>query len=78
MLKIVEKRNRMTARIPEEMRIVLEKAVELTGATLNQFVVQSAYQEARRILHLAPAIYLTRKDARRILELLKKQTSATN
>jgi len=59
MLKIVEKRNRMTARIPEEMRIVLEKAVELTGATLNQFVVQSAYQEARRILHLAPAFALS-------------------
>ena len=39
---------RITARVPSEMRETLEEAAQLQGATLNQFVVQSVFQDGKR------------------------------
>jgi uncharacterized protein (DUF1778 family) len=64
------KRGRITARIPDKMRNTLEEAAELMGATLNQFLVQSAYQQAQRILERESLIHLSRLDAQRVLELM--------
>lgn len=52
------------------MRATLEKAAELSGATVNQFIVQAAYQEAQRILEQETVIRLSQQDARRVLALL--------
>jgi uncharacterized protein (DUF1778 family) len=65
-----EDRSRITARVPNEMRSTLEQAAELVGATVNQFVVQSAYQEAQRILEKESVIRLSQEDARRVFKLL--------
>ena len=43
-------RKRITARVSDKVRVTLEQAAELSGATVNQFVVQTAYQEAQPIL----------------------------
>jgi hypothetical protein len=55
-----EPRKRMTARVSENIRATLEQAAELLGATVNQFVVQTAYQEAQRILERESVIRLFR------------------
>lgn len=52
------------------MRETLEQAAELLGATVNQFVVQTAYQEAQRLLERESVIRLSQRDARRIFALL--------
>ena len=65
-----EPRKRITARVSENVRETLEQAADLLGATLNQFVVQTAYQEAQRVLERESIIHLSQKDARRILSLL--------
>ncbi len=65
-----ERRKRITARVSENIRTTLEQAAELLGATVNQFVVQTAYQEAQRILERESVIRLSQKDARKILTLL--------
>jgi uncharacterized protein (DUF1778 family) len=67
---IDEPRKRITARVSENVRATLEQAAELLGATVNQFVVQMAYQEAQRILERESVIRLSQKDARKILSLL--------
>jgi len=38
-----EPRKRITARVSDRVRDTLEQAAELLGATVNQFVVQTAY-----------------------------------
>jgi len=66
-----ESRSRITARVPDRMRETLEQAAELMGSTVNQFVVQSAYQEAQRILERESVIRLSREDALKILSLIE-------
>jgi uncharacterized protein (DUF1778 family) len=65
-----EPRKRITARVSNKVRTTLEQAAELLGATVNQFVVQTAYQEAQRVLERESVIRLSQKDARKILSLL--------
>jgi uncharacterized protein (DUF1778 family) len=67
---IEEPRKRITARVSVNVRAALEQAAELLGSTVNQFVVQTAYQEAQRILERESVIRLSQQDARRILSLL--------
>ncbi len=52
------------------MRSTLEAAAELSGATVNQFIVQAAYQEAQRIVERETVIRLSQQDARKVLSLL--------
>ncbi len=67
---VEEPRKRITARISDSMRDTLEQAAELLGSTVNQFVVQSAYLEAQRVIERESVIRLSQKDARKILSLL--------
>lgn len=67
---MAEPRKRITARVSENVRTTLEQAAELLGATVNQFVVQTAYQEAQRILERESVIRLSQQDARKVLALL--------
>jgi uncharacterized protein (DUF1778 family) len=63
-------RTRITARVSDTVRATLEQAAEILGATVNQFVVQTAYQEAQRILERESVIRLSQQDARKVLFLL--------
>jgi uncharacterized protein (DUF1778 family) len=65
-----ESRTRITARVSENVRVTLEQAAQLLGATVNQFVVQSAYEEAQRVIERESVIRLSQRDARKILSLL--------
>jgi uncharacterized protein (DUF1778 family) len=65
-----EPRKRITARVSDNVRATLEQAAELLGATVNQFVVQTAYVEAQRVLERESVIRLSQKDAQRVLSLL--------
>jgi uncharacterized protein (DUF1778 family) len=66
---LAEPRKRITARVPDRVRVTLEQAAELLGSTVNQFVVQSAYQEAQRVVERETVIRLSQKDARMVLAL---------
>jgi uncharacterized protein (DUF1778 family) len=65
-----EPRKRITARVSDTMRETLEQAAELLGSTVNQFVVQMAYQEAQRVVERETVIRLSQKDAHKVLALL--------
>ncbi|OGA65464.1 MAG: hypothetical protein A3G81_12610 [Betaproteobacteria bacterium RIFCSPLOWO2_12_FULL_65_14] len=67
-----EQRGRITARVPQDVQGTLEQAAELQGATLNQFVVQAALSEARRIIERDRVIRLSSVDAAFLLNLLEK------
>ena len=71
-----EPRKRITARVSKNVRATLEQAAELLGSTVNQFVVQTAYQEAQRILERESVIRLSQRDARKVLALLDSPPKA--
>ena len=74
---IDEPRKRITARVSNSVRVTLEQAAELLGATVNQFVVQTAYLEAQRVIERESVIRLSQKDARKVLSLLDKPPKPT-
>ncbi|GDY23887.1 hypothetical protein LBMAG56_52340 [Verrucomicrobiota bacterium] len=63
-------RRRITARVSGGMHDTLEQAAELLGATVNQFITQTAYAEAQRVIERESVIRLSQRDARTILSLL--------
>ena len=67
---IEEPRKRITARVSDSVGDTLEQAAELLGATVNQFVVQTAYVEAQRVIERESVIRLSQKDSQKILSLL--------
>ena len=56
-------KDRISARVPKPVRETLEEAAALSGATLNQFVVQAALKEAHAVLERDQIIRLSRRDA---------------
>ncbi len=56
-------KERISTRVPKSVRETLEEAAALSGATLNQFVVQAALKEAHAVLERERIIRLSRRDA---------------
>lgn len=67
-----DERGRITARVPQKVQDTLQQAAELMGATLNQFVVQAALSEARRVIERDRVIHLSSTDAAFLMALLEK------
>ncbi len=76
MPKATEDKSRVTARVPAALRETLEEAARLQGATLNQFLIQSAYEEAQRILERETVIRLSQRDAQKMFDLLEHPPKA--
>lgn len=68
---------RIGARVPSDVFHTLHQAAALTGATLNQFLVQAALKEAQAIIEREQTLTLTRRDAERLLDLLENPPPPT-
>lgn len=71
MAHLIEERGRITARVSQSVQEKLQAAADLQGATLNQFVVQSALEKAERIIDRETTINLTRRDAAMLITMLE-------
>ena len=56
-------RSRITARVSVAAQRTLETAAGLVGATVNQFIVQSALREAERVIEQERVIALSAENA---------------
>lgn len=65
------KQDRIGARVPHEVYETLCRAAELTGATVNQFLVQSALKEAQAVIEREEIIRLSSRDWNWLLELME-------
>jgi len=63
-------RGRITARVPLQVQETLEAAASMMGATVNQFIVQTALREAERIIEQERLIRLSLSDAQQFLEAI--------
>jgi uncharacterized protein (DUF1778 family) len=66
---IIPKQDRIGARVPHDVYETLCRAAELTGATVNQFLVQSALKEAQSVIEREEIIRLSPRDWNWMLEL---------
>lgn len=65
-----EPRKRITVRISDAVQVTLEQAAELSGSTVSQFVVQTAFQEAQRMLERETVIRLSQQDTQKVFLLM--------
>lgn len=65
-----ENRDRITSRIPQSVVLKLQEAADLTGASLNQFMVQAALEKAEKVLDREKIIYFSKNDAAMLIDLL--------
>ncbi|MDF5728681.1 MAG: DUF1778 domain-containing protein [Rhizonema sp. PD38] len=56
----------VTARVPVSVQEILERAAELSGATLNKFIVQAALKEVKKIIEDERLIILSVSDAEKV------------
>jgi len=54
---------RVSARVTPKIYETLSQAAKLTGATLNQFIVQSAYEKAQEVIEKEQFIRMTARSA---------------
>ena len=68
---VTPKQDRIGARVPHEVYETLCRAAELTGATVNQFLVQSALKEAQAVIEREEVIRLSPRDWNWLLDLME-------
>ncbi|MBU0620938.1 MAG: DUF1778 domain-containing protein [Gammaproteobacteria bacterium] len=68
---VVAKQDRIGARVSHDVYETLCRAAELSGATINQFLVQSALKEAHSVIEREQTVRLSKRDSERLLDLLE-------
>ena len=63
--------DRITARLPRAKRVIIERAAAVYGATVNQFIVQTALDRAGEILEREELLRLSERDAKVFLAALE-------
>jgi len=63
---------RVSARVPSKVYDALAQAAGLTGSTLNQFIVQSAYAKAQEVIEKERFIKMTARSAAVFFDTLEK------
>lgn len=71
MVAATAKQDRIGARVPREVYETLRRAAELTGATVNQFLVQAALKEAEAVIEREDVIRMSPRDWNWLLDLLE-------
>ena len=66
----MQNNQRVSARVTPEVYETLSQAAELTGATLNQFIVQSAYEKAQEVIEKERFIRMTSRSASTFFDAL--------
>lgn len=66
---LAAKQDRIGARVPRDVYETLCRAAELTGATVNQFLVQAALKEAHSVIEREEVIRLSARDWNWLLAL---------
>ena len=70
-MKAEPKTSRVSARVTPSVYSTLTEASEITGATLNQFLVQAALEKAHTIIEHENKIKLSRQSAEHLFEILE-------
>lgn len=70
MSKTADTDNRITARVPSHTKQTIEEAADIVGATMNQFIVQAAFEKAEKIVEKARTLSFSKEEANKLMELM--------
>lgn len=70
-MSITRTEERVPARMPHDVYVRIAEAAKTVGATLNQFLVQSALEKANNIIEREHTIYLSTQAAKTVFDLLE-------
>lgn len=62
---------RIGVRVPRQVHQTLRRAAELSGTTVNQFLVQSALKEAQAVIEREEVLRLSGRDWNWLLNMLE-------
>jgi uncharacterized protein (DUF1778 family) len=71
-MEATRKEDRISARVTQDVHSTLRQAAEMVGATVNQFLVQTALKEAQSIIERERTIQLTQRDAKVFFRMLER------
>ena len=71
-METTRKEERISARVTQDVHSTLRQAAEMVGATVNQFLVQTALKEAQNIIERERTIQLTQRDAKVFFGMLDR------
>ncbi|HEY9179179.1 MAG TPA: DUF1778 domain-containing protein [Candidatus Baltobacteraceae bacterium] len=77
MLEPQVKQERFNARLSEEQKAILQRAADLQGMSLTDFVLSSAHDEALRIIEAHEIIRLSQRDSEAFLQALESPPAAS-
>jgi uncharacterized protein (DUF1778 family) len=70
MPKAADTDNRITARVPRHTKRTIEEAADLTGATVNQLIVQAAYEKAEKIIEKLRTLSFSKDEADKLMDIM--------
>lgn len=65
-----DKDNRITARVPQTTKRTIEEAAGIVGATMNQFIVQAAFEKAEEIIERARVLSFSKKEVDKLVKIM--------
>jgi uncharacterized protein (DUF1778 family) len=71
-MRAAQGNRRVSARVSPKVYDALAQAADLTGSTLNQFLVQSAYEKAQEVIEKERVIKMTAKSAAVFFDTLEQ------
>jgi uncharacterized protein (DUF1778 family) len=76
-MSATENSQRVSARVSPKVYKTLIQAAELSGATMNQFIVQSAYEKAKEIIEKERFIRMTTRSATAFFDAIEDPPKPT-
>ena len=70
-MSVSKQNQRVSARVPLHVYDMLSQAAELSGATVNQFLVQSALEKAQKVMERERFIRMTTRSASLFFDALE-------
>ena len=70
-MALAKTEERIPARMPHEVYERIAEAAKTVGASLNQFIVQSALEKANDIIEQERVIHMSAKEAKTVFDLLE-------
>ncbi len=72
------KETRLVARASTEVQEVIQRAADYSGATLSQFLIESAMERARSVIERSEALHLSMAGADALFSALENPPKANN
>jgi len=70
------KKNRLVARTTSEIQEIIQRAADYSGATLSQFLIESAMEKARNVIERTETLHLSMAGADALFTALENPPKA--